>query len=125
MSDDRFTLAYDGEALKNGLMDVRELAPALLAAGELIQNSNRLLNGDRTQVSLQVKGDFRRGSFNIDLILNQNLIDHAKQFLQLHPQIKDAKELLDLLFFYVGLPSAAVGAFGRQGRSGLRRQRLH
>ena len=109
VSDDRFTLTYDGEALKNGVMDVRELAPALLATGELIQNANRLLNGDRTQVVLQVKGDFRRGSFPIDLLLNQNLIEQAKQFLQLHPNIKEAKELLEILFFYGGLPSAAVG----------------
>jgi len=109
VSDDRFTLTYDGDALKNGVMDVRELAPALLATGELIQTANRFLNGDRTQVSLQVKSDFRRGSFNIDLLLNQNLIEQAKQFLQLHPNIKDAKELLEILFFYGGLPAGVIG----------------
>lgn len=93
-------------------MDVRELAPALLSAGELIQTTNRLLNGDRAVVSLQVKSDFRRGSFDIGLLLNQNLIEAAKQFLQLHPHVKDAKDLLDLLFFYGGLPvSAGMGLF--------------
>lgn len=112
MATDRFTIAYDGEAVANGLMDVRELAPALLAAGELVQSANRVLNGDRTHVSLQVKSDFRSGSFDINLLLNQHLLEQAKQFLQLHPQIKEAKEILDLVFFYAGLPSAAgMGLF--------------
>lgn len=106
MSENRFTLTYDGEALKTGLMDVRELAPALLATGELIQNANRLLNGDRAQVALQVKSDFQRGSFTVDLLLHQNLIDQAKQYLALHPHVKDGKDLLDLIFFYAGLPGS-------------------
>lgn len=63
-----FTLAYDGEALADHRMPVRELAPALLALGEAFDRANALVNEDRAQVSLDVRAT-EAGSFDIDLIL--------------------------------------------------------
>jgi hypothetical protein len=60
-------IAYDGEALKTGSMDIQELAPALLATGELLQEANRFLNEDRKKLSVKVKSDFKIGSFEIVL----------------------------------------------------------
>ena len=87
-------------------MDVRELAPSLLALGDLIQASNRILNRERASVLLQVKGEFKTGSFPVGLVVDQSLsiIDYAKELLLQYPQIKDAKDILEILFFYVGLP---------------------
>ncbi|HEV2500851.1 MAG TPA: hypothetical protein VGY31_14860 [Terriglobia bacterium] len=75
------TITYDGEVLTEGLMDVRELAPALLAAGTLLQKANRIANGERSQVALKVRSEIVRGSFPVDFVVIQNLIDQAKTFL--------------------------------------------
>ncbi|MGH9397966.1 MAG: hypothetical protein ACRD18_14085 [Terriglobia bacterium] len=105
-----FTLTYDGEALQAGLMDVRELAPAILGVGDLLQSANVVLNGERVTVSVQVKGQFRSGSFPISFVVNQGIIEVAKTFLLQHPRIVEAKEILDTLFFYGNIPIAGTAS---------------
>jgi hypothetical protein len=48
-------------------MDVRDLAPALMAIGDLFSVANELLNGTGAEVRVNVQSDFRRGSFEINL----------------------------------------------------------
>lgn len=102
------TISYDGDSVRTGTMDVQDLAPALLATGTLLRKANRVLNGDNTHVNLKVRSDFRRGSFDVRLVVDQGLLEAAKTFLSQHPGIKDAKEILELVFFYAGLP---IGLF--------------
>lgn len=64
-----FRLTYDGPALASSEMDVRELAPALLAAGDLLDASTRALNGERSKPQINVRGSFKVGSFGIDFTL--------------------------------------------------------
>lgn len=109
VSTAELSISYDGDSLRAGLMDVRELAPALLASGTLIQTANRLLNGEGTHVNVKVRSDFRRGSFLVNLHIDQGLIEQAKAFLLAHPHIKEAKDILEVLFFYAGLPTTAIG----------------
>jgi len=55
MSMASFSVAFCGSALDKGTMDVRELAPSLLAFGALLEESNRVLNGNAAAVSVKVK----------------------------------------------------------------------
>lgn len=71
---ERFNVVYDGPALTEHRMDVRDLAPALVAMADLFTASNKLLNGDAAEVRVEVKGSFRAGSFQIELIFVQQFL---------------------------------------------------
>lgn len=70
MSKTSFTIAFDGPALKDGRMAVRDLAPALLALGRVIEIANRTVNGSDHPVRVEAVatgiGSFQVG---IDVIL--------------------------------------------------------
>jgi len=68
MSKAQFQLAYDGPALRAGSMDVNELAAARLATGDLFNEANRQLNADRTELSVKVRSDFKKGSLEVALV---------------------------------------------------------
>ncbi|HXD25932.1 MAG TPA: hypothetical protein VN609_08360, partial [Propionibacteriaceae bacterium] len=80
MSTADFTAAYDGEALKDHRIDVRDLAPALLAFGQLFEEANELLNRDRAQVRVKVRAT-GEGSFAIDLEVVQTIGRQVEGFL--------------------------------------------
>jgi hypothetical protein len=63
-----FGISYQGDALAEHTMDVRDLAPALIALGELFNRSNSLLNGEVVSVSLKVRAT-NPGSFELLLVL--------------------------------------------------------
>ena len=73
-------ISYDGEALRKHKMDVRDLAPALLAIGELFEESNRVLNDDKTTLRVKVNA-LETGSFGIVFELDQSLVDQITGFL--------------------------------------------
>lgn len=73
MSKYELTIAYDGSALQDGTMDVRELAPALLAFGSLLEEANKELNGSNSKMQVLVKTDFKAGSFHVDFEIMRTL----------------------------------------------------
>ena len=88
-------MAYIGPAL-DGTMDVRDLAPALLRMGAVLEDANRVLNENRAQVHVLVKSGFGAGSFDITLEMVQTIVDSAKIALALIISY-DAAHLLDVL----------------------------
>lgn len=100
-------VAYDGVALRAGSMEVRTLAPALMAIGQLLQHANDLLNDGRTALAVKVKSDFKRGSFSIDFELVQTFA-MAYMFVGADA-LKTAKEIAEYVGFVTGKELSLIG----------------
>lgn len=103
-----FSVKYDGPALASHQMDVRELAPALLALASLLEDANKTVFPDAEEVRVQVKGTFKSGSFGIDLIAVQSI---AKQLVTLFSG-SEAAAAANLLAILGGLGMASKAAGG-------------
>ncbi len=79
-SENEFKIQYDGEALKDHRMDVRDLAPALLSIAELFEESNRVINGNRTNLSVEIIA-LQPGSFGVNFGFTQSFTSQAISFL--------------------------------------------
>jgi hypothetical protein len=64
-----FSIIYDGEAVDEGSIDAKALAPALLALAEVIDEAQPLIPELDARISLRVRSNFERGSFEIHLEL--------------------------------------------------------
>ncbi len=73
-SEQHFRVTYDGPALEAHTMDVRELAPALLAMADLLKAANAELHGDTADVRIAVRASFKEGSFGIDMLFSQDML---------------------------------------------------
>jgi hypothetical protein len=91
-----FTISYDGEALRTHTMDVRDLAPALLSFGQLFDESNRVLNGNKVAIKVQVKAN-QAGSFEIVFQATQSISSQMSAFLT-GDFVSSALNLKELLF---------------------------
>lgn len=81
MSIERFHLVYDGLALAEHRMDVRDLAPALVAIGNLASDTNKLINGDSTDIRVEVHASFKAGSFGIEMFFSQDILKQVQDLL--------------------------------------------
>lgn len=68
MSFASFQVVYDGPILQNNEMDVYDLAPALLAFGQLMEETGSVLYGEKFRITVQVKASFKTGCFGIEMI---------------------------------------------------------
>ncbi|MDA1316903.1 MAG: hypothetical protein O3B87_02655 [bacterium] len=80
MNKAEFQILYDGPALQTNEMDVRDLAPALIAVGDLLQETNQIVYGDATKVQVNVKGSFKTGCFKVDFSLVQSIQDQLTTY---------------------------------------------
>ncbi|TGE24347.1 hypothetical protein E5K00_03790 [Hymenobacter aquaticus] len=71
-----FQIIYDGPSLREGLMDTRDLAPALLALSNLVEQINHRLSHDNPPVHLHFRAA-KRGSLTINLDLQTIVAQEA------------------------------------------------
>lgn len=108
MSNTSFQVVYDGPALAGSTIDVRELAPALLAFGDAIEHANFTLNDGRTSVALRVNASFKSGCFGIDFSVVQSLMNQVAGLFK-DPAVVTAKEVTEHLGFVFSTGVSAAG----------------
>ncbi|MCV2508824.1 MAG: hypothetical protein N4Q32_00070 [Neisseriaceae bacterium] len=96
MSKETFFVIYDGPLLENNEFEVRELAPAILAINDLIEESSKIIYGDSNKISLCVKANFKAGSFGIELATH---IQSMMSYLFDSNHVEYAKNLLEVIGF--------------------------
>ena len=111
MSDSNFSLIFNGPAVDNGEIDVKDLAPALMALGELIQAANEEINGEHARIAVKLQAT-KKGSFEVNMTLVQSFGEQALLLIDSLASHKDglaaAKDLAEIIF-QVGAVGAGVG----------------
>ncbi len=87
-------IRFDGPALANHEMDVHQLAPALLALGDLCRIANDAVNSDISSVKVLVRADVEQKCFQLQMDLVQTLFERLTTLIE-EDDIKSAKELLE------------------------------
>ncbi|EML1597068.1 MULTISPECIES: hypothetical protein [Burkholderia] len=107
----RFRITYDGPTLDSSEMDVRELAPALLAFGDLLDASTRALCGAQVRPQVNVRGSFKTGSFGIDFTLATSLLGRMRDMLSGSEGTALANAVTILTALGIAAPRARKGLF--------------
>lgn len=92
----KLTIAYTGEAVDDGTMDVSVLGPALMALGTLVNEANKIINNDNSTIAVKVNADFQKGSFEIQLDVIRTLADQLQSLFTNHISVEQLLEYLGL-----------------------------
>ena len=97
MSEAAFSLIYDGEAVRDGEMDVADLAPALVGLAQLLKAAGKVLLGEDGNVNVRVR-TMRDGSFEVMLAAAVETGKSAWLWWKT-PDVQAAASLLQVLGF--------------------------
>lgn len=106
MTTAHFHIVYDGPALESNEMEIKELAPALLAISEALEEANRIFNRGVAKVGVNVKGSFKTGCFGIDFNVHQDLLSSLLTVFH-NDKVVDGATLLGYLGFAISVASPA------------------
>ena len=115
-----FQIVYLGPALDSNEMEVRELAPALLALADAIEEANKVLNGDRARARLNVHGSFKSGSFGIDLSIGVDFLQELLAVLNSVP-VTGALNLINIIGFGATVGGGVISLIRRVANRKIQR----
>jgi hypothetical protein len=95
MSKVSFAFRYAGEALDDGLLDVRDLAPAMLALGDLCEQANFQVNGTEAKATVQIRA-VAPGSFVVEFYLVVGLLRAVRKLFNAET-LRNAHEVFELV----------------------------
>ncbi len=107
---EKFHVVYDGKALDEHLMDVRDLAPAMMAISDLLTHANKEINGDKLEIQLNVKANFKTGCFGIEFVEHLSWVNQIKDML-ISPNataLANASGILGLVGFFCGSTAGVI-----------------
>ncbi len=106
-----FNIYYEGEKFEDGKIDIKELAPSLLALGEILEESNNIINKDRADIKIYIKADFEKKCFKVNLSLESNIVQDIKNMFGIKENFS-LQELVELIGFIeknpVGSSTSAI-----------------
>lgn len=99
MAKYKFEVHYDGPALENNTMPIKDLAPSLLSLSEVFQTIQKIKNPEEAPLSLNINAT-NKGSFIAELLLvnGSDLLQKAMDMINSSPS-----EALINLTTYVGI----------------------
>jgi len=107
MNKTQFSIHYEGPALSEHEMDVRELSTALLALHDFLEEAQKVALPGSPELRLHIKGGFQSGSFVVDLVAAQSFISTTVDLFS----GKSANAIVNLL--------TLTGFVGGAGATGL------
>lgn len=105
-----FQVVYDGPDVEQGTMDVRDLAPALLSLGYIIEEANRRVNGTDRPVSVKFQAT-ERGSMAVQLAIEAGSLWHSLSELFNGQDAQAIERLLAILGISAGSVTAGLWGF--------------
>lgn len=105
-----FKISFDGPSVESGEIDVSELAPALLALGDLVTSANQAINKGQAEAKLKLKAT-EKGSFEALLSLDVSFATGILDMMADHEdRVTAAKDLLEILIG-IGVVGGGTYAF--------------
>lgn len=89
-------IRFSGVAIANHAMDIADLAPSLLSLSSLVQESNRLLNGEAVKIKVTVNADLKQNCFELLVTVGQTV---ASAIHGMFDEVKtyDAEEIAKII----------------------------
>jgi hypothetical protein len=103
MSRAEFIVSFDGPGVRDGRIDVRDLAPALLSLGRLVDAANVAINGQDRPMKVEVRA-VSVGCFEVHLDAVLSGWKYVRSLLE-SSDVQAAKNLLEWVGIFVGTPS--------------------
>lgn len=111
MSRAGFVVSFDGPGVDDGRIDVRDLAPALLSLGRMIDAANLAVNGEKRPIKVEVRA-VAVGSFVVHLDAVLSGWEYIKSLMD-SKDAEEAKKLLEWLGLFGAAPGATLFALYR------------